>query len=347
MKNKNILTKKNMFSYVTFFSVLILTSNLISCTNKNENVNSFYAMNTYMTVKSFGSSSAEANLKAQQEILKLENLFSTTLPDSDIYKINNSDEDNHQLDSNTSEVLSLALSMAHKTEGALNPCLYPVTRAWGFTTGEYTVPREDLIQELLLNCDYTKVYVESNTAFVPHNMMLDLGAVAKGYAGDKAIEILKSNGIKSAILDLGGNVQCLGSKTDGSDWKVGIKNPFTSSIAAVVNVSDKAIITSGGYERFFTADDGKNYIHIFDPKTGRPVEGHIASATIIAQSGAYADCLSTATFVMGKSKALKLWRSSKDFEMILIMDDSTLCYTKGLEGILELTDSDLKTIVME
>ena len=167
-------------------------------------------------------------------------------------------------------------------------------------------------------------------------MQLDFGAVGKGYAGDRAAEILKKNGIKSAILDFGGNIQTIGNKPDGSAWTVGIKNPWAAAeggnaVACGVKIRDKAVITSGGYERFFIGEDGKKYIHIFDGKTGRPVENDLESVTIICEKGLYGDALSTSLFVMGKEKAVQFWKENRDFDFILITKKRELLCTKSIK----------------
>ncbi|MBO6100321.1 MAG: FAD:protein FMN transferase, partial [Spirochaetaceae bacterium] len=165
---------------------------------------------------------------------------------------------------------------------------------------------------------------------------LDFGAIGKGYTGDEVIKLLKDNGIKSALLDLGGNIQALGKKADGTEWTIGIKSPWTGKAVAAIKIADRAVITSGGYERFFTADDGHNYIHIFDSKTGRPVDNGIAGVTIIAESGLYADALSTTMFVMGLEDAAAYWRHNSDFEMIIFTENQDLYYTEGLQEKLNL-----------
>ena len=144
------------------------------------------------------------------------------------------------------------------------------------------------------------------------------------------------HGVKSAILDLGGNVQTIGSKPDGTAWQVGLQNPWGEGAVAALKIKNEAMITSGGYVRYFTGDDGKKYIHIMNGITGRPVENDIVSSTIVTETGTYADGLSTATYVLGKEKSIELWKKHKNFEMILLSPDKSICYTKGLEGKIDL-----------
>lgn len=162
--------------------------------------------------------------------------------------------------------------------------------------------------------------------------MLDLGAVGKGYASDKVEELLRAEGVTSALLDLGGNIVMIGSRPDGSDWRLGLQSPFENDTVGVLTASDCAVVTSGNYENFFTADNGTIYGHIIDPATGYPVNNDLASVTIVAKDGKLCDALSTSLFVMGTDGAIEYWREHPTFEMILITQDHQVLVTEGLEG---------------
>ena len=288
-------------------------------------------MNTFMTVSVYSSSSKkgeEVCRQIQNRIDGLEQILSTTLPSSEVYFINHNSKFPSSLNPDLKTLLDFSSLMYEKTEGAFNPALYPVIREWGFTTGEYKVPSDKRIQELLLHTDFSKLYENEK-------IELDFGAVGKGYAADEAVLILEENGIKSALLDFGGNIQAVGKKPDGSLWKVGIKNPWENGVACALSVESKAVVTSGGYERFFDDDKGNRYIHIFDPATGRPSQSGLESVTIVSESGKYADALSTALFVMGKDKAVEWWKKNPDFDFILITKDCELIYSSGLESVIE------------
>ena len=288
-------------------------------------------MNTFMTVSVYSSSTKKGKSvcnQIQNKIEELENIFSTTLPSSDVYYINHNKKLPDPLKPELIELLEFSKEMYQKTGGAFNPALYPVIREWGFTTGEYKVPSEERIAELLLHTDFSAFFEDDS-------IELDFGAVGKGYAADEAVKILNENGIKSALLDFGGNIQTLGRKPDGSLWRVGIKNPWTGEACCALSVESKAVVTSGGYERFFEDENGKRYIHIFDPKTGRPCDGDLESVTIVCPSGKYADTLSTALFVMGKDSAIEWWKENPRFDFILITKNRELIYSEGLEGFIE------------
>lgn len=357
--------KKNPIFTVSLFVVLLLfvfcSGFLFSCRSESKSSVQFRAMNTYMSVTSYGKKASEANRKVRERIESLEKYFSVTIPESEVYRINESSENQIEIiHDETKNLLEFSLGIAEKTDGALNPCLYPVIKLWGFTQGEYRVPSESEIKDALKKTDFRVLKIlESGTeiqknaenffsedAFAFHSvpagkryflrknpgMMVDFGAVAKGFSGDEALKILEENGIKSALLDLGGNIQVLGAKPDGSEWNIGIKNPWEAGNPVCgIKLKDKSVVTSGGYERFFFDENGKKYIHIFDSSTGFPVENELESVTVIADSGLYADSLSTSLFVMGTEKASGFWKKSRDFEMVLITKDARLFYTSGIK----------------
>ena len=324
-----------------FCWTFILGTLFAGCTTQN--TASFTAMDTFMTIKSNGPKSARANKMAEKRILELESYFSTTREGSDLYTINNSTnqtESTFLVHPETAYLVNYALRMASYTDGRYTPTLYSITKAWGFTTEQYQTPSSEQIAQLLPSANYKNVQVQLNDSqiTVKNDAMLDLGSIAKGYSGDEIIKILKQNKINSAILDLGGNIQTLGVKPDGSLWRVGLKNPWTGPVMAVFSVKDCAIITSGGSERFFKDDRGNKYIHIFDGKTGYPVNNEIVQSTIVCSSGTYGDALSTTTFILGKQGSIDFWRSRKDFEMVLLLEDHSICYTSGLTNILDLIE---------
>ena len=281
-----------------------------------------------MTIQATGTNPEQALAAAQERVMEIEGNISTTLNSSDVYRLNHGEKITVSQD--TRILTTYGLNLAQQTQGALNPALYPVTSAWGFTTGTYTVPTAFELSQLLPLTDYTKIKLNWDRIELEPGMALDFGALGKGYAGDEIVRILKERGITSALLDLGGNVQALGKKNDGTMWNIGIRNPWGGSASAALKIADQAVITSGGYERFFTAKDGHQYIHIIDSNTGYPVENGVVSVTIVAESGLYADGLSTGMFVMGLEKASDFWKQHKDFEMIIFTQDHNLYYTEGL-----------------
>lgn len=178
---------------------------------------------------------------------------------------------------------------------------------------------------------------------------MDLGAVGKGYAGELVTELLKKRGITSAVLDIGGNIQTIGTQPDGTSWKLGIRNLFGESTIGVLFVANKAVVTSGNYERYFVGDDGKEYGHIINPETGYPVENELASITIITDEGKQGDVLSTALYVKGLESAIEYWRSHSDFNLIAVTDDGEIYLTEAIaeDFSLNSTFSNMKVNIIE
>ena len=289
----------------------------------------FFAMDTVMTLRLYEGGDEALLAGAEARVRELEGLLSVTSGDSEIYALNR--DGAAELSSETGALLRGALALCARTEGALDLSTYPVLRTWGFTTGEYAVPDGETIAALLPLVDYTKVKLSGNAASLPDGMEIDLGSVAKGYTGAALAALLREGGVTSALLDLGGNIQAVGAKPDGSPWRVGIRNPAGEGNIGVVEVDNQAVITSGGYERYFE-QDGVRYWHILDPKTGAPARSGLASVTVVGDDGLMCDGLSTALFVMGREKAVEHWRRHRDFEAVLVSEDGSVTITAGLEG---------------
>lgn len=299
----------------------------------------FFAMDTYMTFTAYGQEADTALQAAEEEIHKLEGEWSVTDENSEIYKINHSQGAPVTLSQDTAKILDFALEMARQTDGALDPTIYPIMTAWGFTTDQNRIPSSEEIESLLENVGYEQAVLNGNQIQLPAGMELDLGAVGKGYAGDLAAEILKDRGITSALLDIGGNIQAVGSRPDGSDWRLGIRNPFGEGQVGVLFVSDRAVVTSGNYERYFAGDYGQIYGHIIDPSTGYPADTGLASVTIIAAEGKVGDALSTAMFVKGPQEAEEYWRDHQDFDMLMITEEGEIRLTEGIQDSFTLSSS--------
>lgn len=288
----------------------------------------FYAMDTTMEFTVYGNASLIDD--AETLINNLEDELSVTKDTSEIAQINQNGSGT--VTGSAADLMTKALAMCSRTNGALDISVYPVVRAWGFTTDSYKVPSEEELTSLLPLVDYTNVQYNEVTGEVilPAGMEIDLGSVAKGYAGQQTAELLREKGVTSALLNLGGNVQTIGSKPDGGAWQIAVKNPHNKEPMMVVSVRDKAVVTSGGYERYFE-QDGKTYWHIMDPKTGHPADSDLLAVTVIGKDGAMCDGLSTSLFVMGLEKAAALWAESSDFEAIFIAADDTVYITYGLK----------------
>lgn len=326
---------------------LFLSFMLTGCAREQElpaQERSLFAMNTYMTFTAYGKNAAEALDMALEQVEEAEALWSVTDQNSEIYQANHSGGQPVTVSDETAQLVSFALDMAEQTDGAVDPTIYPVLSAWGFTTQSKQVPEEGQIVSLLQNVDYGRISLEGDRLTVPDGMQLDMGAVGKGYAGDLVIEVLKEYGVESALINLGGNVQAIGSRPDGNDWRLGIRAPWEEGNLGVLRISDAAVVTSGGYENYFEDEEGNIYWHILDPSTGYPADGGLQAVTIIGEEGKLCDALSTALFVMGEDGAVEYWRANGGFDMLLVTEDGEIILTEGIAGQFTLNENRTEQI---
>ena len=288
----------------------------------------FFAMDTVMDMAVYGD--PETLTEAEATVRAVEDLLSVTKPGSAVAALN---REGAVVSPEAAALIARVRALCERTGGTLDPTVYPVLRAWGFTTGTYRVPGEDEIAALLPVVGYEKITVDGDRVTISEGSGMDLGSVGKGYAADLLAAQLRAAGVESALLNLGGNVQAVGAKPNGEDWRVAIRDPGGEAYAATVAVRDRAVVTSGGYERCFERD-GVRYHHILDPKTGAPARSGLTSVTVICESGLLADALSTALFVMGPEAAADHWRAYRDFEAVFLLENSEIRYTEGLETAL-------------
>lgn len=312
--------------------------------NPKEATASLFAMNTYMTFTAYGETAGVTLEEAVDLVEKVEDLWSVTDTGSEIYAANHNGGRPIPVSRETAELVSFALEMAEETDGALDPTLYPVLAAWGFTTDTKQVPSEPEIDGLLQNVDYRRISLDGTSLTVPDGMALDLGAVGKGYAASLVAEVLAEHDVTSALVNLGGNVQAVGHRPDGRDWRIGVRAPWEDENLGVLEISDAAVVTSGGYENYFEDAEGNLYWHILDPATGRPADNGLRAVTIVGEDGGRCDALSTALFVMGAEKAEKYWRENGGFDMLLVTDENEVILTEGIAGCFALNDDRTESV---
>ena len=302
-----------------------------------------FAMDTVMLLTVYGDQAQQGLDQAEQTIQKLEKLWSATDENSEIWALNHSGGNWVELSEDTREILSRGLELCALTDGALDLTAYSAVQAWGFPTGVYRVPDEAELERLVGTIDYTQLELDEQTgqARLPEDMSLDLGAVAKGRLGEVLSQDLKELGVTSALLELGGNIQTVGTKPDGSRWRVGIQDPNSQEggYLAIVEVADQAVVTSGDYQRYFERD-GQTYCHIMDPATAAPADSGVDSVSIVGSDGTVCDALSTALFVMGEEKGAQFWKDhpEMDFEAIFVSQDGSIAVTEGMEEHFTLAD---------
>lgn len=364
---------KRMTSMVLFIFSLLLILMCSGCSSDRQASVTFYAMDTIMQITCYGKDAEAAASAAQAEIMRLDELLSIGNGNSEVSLINKNGCG--ILSADVSALAEYALTLYRMTHGAYDMTILPVMELWGFTSGDYSVPDDDALKNTLRLCNsglITYMQVSDNTTTEKYRLILsdgqgiDFGGLAKGYASDRLVDIFDSCNIRSAYFSLGGNVYCYHRKTDGSDWNIAIENPLKNfdyyrgddvggegdgesakkisggvpDYLGAVRVHDKAVVTSGGYERYFE-QDGKRYHHIIDPATGYPAESGLISVTVVSGDGTLADGLSTACYVLGLDESISLWRTYgaggifegrtiAQFDLIMMTDAGDVYVTQGI-----------------
>ncbi|MBO4330836.1 MAG: FAD:protein FMN transferase [Oscillospiraceae bacterium] len=291
---------------------------------------SFIAMDTVMTLTACGGGADAALKEAEEELRRLEELFSVTLPGSEISRLNADgravlSEDSLALIKKASEIYGL-------TGGRFDITVSPAVDAWGFYTDDFRVPSDEELAALASLADGSRVEIDGNSVTLGEGQRIDLGGIAKGYAADRVAGIMRRHGVRSGIIALGGNILLFGSRPGGGAWRTAIRSPDDpEGYIGMISATDTSIVTSGPYQRRFELD-GVSYHHIFDPASARPADSDLASVTVVCPDSALADGLSTALFVMGCGGAVDFWRLHSDlFQLVLYTSDGRLYVTKGLE----------------
>lgn len=315
---------------------LVMLLPLAACGENRKVMRELYSMDTVMTLTAYGENAEKGLNAAESVILAMDAMLDPELPTSTVYAINHAGGQSVVVSAQMAKMLSCAKAVYDQSGGALDLSLYPLIKRWGFVDQKYYKPTESEILEDLSRLCFDKITLTSFPASgsysltIPDYGELSFGSVAKGCASENAVDAMRQAGVKSGIVSLGGNVQTLGLKPDGSLWKVAIQDPENpDAYVGVISVGETAVITSGPYQRNFTIKNTV-YHHILNPATGHPSGSSLRSVTIICEDGTMADCLSTAMFVLGESKALNYWRQYGGFEMILITTDDRIVCTKGL-----------------
>lgn len=325
------MTKRMLTAVLT----VALTLSLTACGGRTRQemgeTRTVYTMDTVMNLTAYGENASAALDAAEETLRTLDAKLDRHDETSTVSALN---RDGTVEDAELAQLTDIAQTIGALSGGAFDPTVAPVMDAWDFTGDAPRVPSDEELSALLAHVGLEKLSVDGNTIALSDGAQLDLGGIAKGYAADLLRAQLEKEGVTSATLDLGGDVFVMGRKTDGSDWRIAVKDPAdTESYLGIVSAADKFIVTSGVYERYFE-ENGVRYHHILDPKTGSPAESGLVSVTVLCENGAWADALSTACFVLGPDGALALRDDladqGTDFELILVTDDGRVLYTDGL-----------------
>lgn len=294
----------------------------------------FFAMNTIMQVQTMGDDAQAAATHAEQEINRLDKQLSRIRTDSEVYALNHANGSWTTVSYETYQLIEKAKEIADWTNGAYDPTTAALTDLWGIGTDNAHVPKQEEIQAALAQVGYRNIELEASATpqeggrVRMHNgATIDLGGIAKGYAGARA---LSPDDTEAALLSLGGNISAF--QRDKTPYKIGVADPDdTTGYLAVVSIINGCVVTTGDYERFFE-QDGVRYHHVFDPKTGYPAETDLRSATVIQpyKEGATADGLSTALFVMGLEDAQKFCNEN-NIPAIFVTKEKQVVLSKAMK----------------
>ncbi len=294
-----------------------------------------FGMNTEITLRAFGEKSEEAIEHTNAELIRLEKALSRFIPGSIIANINQSaGKGCVKISPEVYEVLSCSIMLSQISCGLFDITIAPLVDLWDYKHS-FHVPKLSEIQRLLPLVNFHDLVLDSEKETVSlrrKGQSIDLGGIAKGYASDRLIKILKEYGITSAFVNIGGNVSTLGNKPDGTSWCVGIRHPrYKGCLLGAVKVTDKAVVTSGDYERYFIDTEGKRWHHILDPTTGFPAVSGLLSVTVIADSAMIADVLSTAVFIAGMDKGREFLSHFPGTEAVLVDDSQQVFVTRDIK----------------
>ena len=309
----------------------LLALSLAACGAPETETLDIFAMDTYMSLVAIGDGGAEVLQACSARINALEQKLSRTIETSDVSRLNA--DGSALLDADTAALLDAALQYSAETNGAFDVTIAPLVALWGITTDSPRVPSQEEIDALLPLVGSEHV-----------RCAIDLGGIGKGYASDETAELFSESGISGGFVSLGGNVYVHGVTAEGKPWNVAVQDPRnTENYACTLRLTDAFVVTSGGYQRNFTAPDGTVYQHIIDPATGYPVDNGLLSVSIVTRrdsggTGTMADAYSTALYVMGEEAAVDFWRQQGSFDMVLVTEDGRVLYTPGLSDCFNQTE---------
>ena len=308
-------------------------------------------LSTVVTVTIYDSQDRDLLTKCMNLCDKYEKVFSRTSADSELYKLNHrkltpveGTEDTYQVSDDLAELISEGLDYSELSKEAFDIAIEPLTSLWDFTAEDPQVPKDSLIQAALPKCDYHNISVDKDKNEITLKTdatAIELGAIAKGYIADRLKDYLISQNVKSAIINLGGNVLCIGGKPDNSAFKIGIQKPFAdrSETIAVMDIRDKSVVSSGIYERCFE-QDGILYHHLLNPKTGYPYDNGLIAVTIISDKSVDGDALSTTCFALGLEDGMKLAESLDDVQAFFVTSDYEIHYTKDFRKKIKVSETE-------
>jgi len=333
------------FELMTLFLLtIILTTSCSTKADLNQKISrTGLEIGTVVSITLYGTED-ESIMDGAFKILKeIDKDFSLSIESSTLNSINqNASFAPVEINDDIAQVIKNSLYYSEISNGLFDISIEPLVSLWGIGSENARVPSEDEIVSALTTVNYKNIILDGNTIFFDsESTKLDLGAIAKGYAADKIVNYLKVNGINRAIISLGGNVYALGTKSEDSTWRIGIQNPNEDrgDIIGSLSVSDKSVVTSGLYERYFE-ENGVRYHHILNTEDGYPVVNEVLGVSIISDKSIDGDALSTITFILGVDEGMKLIESLDQIDAIFVTKDSKVYSTSGIKEIFKLTNEN-------
>ena len=345
---------KKKLPLILILIIVILSSLHLLITNKKEDKisSTYYNLGTIneITLYNIKKEHGKRILKECESILiDIDNKMSCQISYSEISKINgNAGIDYVRVSDDTFKVIKEAIDFSKSSNDTFDISIGPIIDLWGIGTDNAKVPTKEDIQSKLSLVNYKNILLDENTHSVKlskKNMKIDLGGIAKGYAADKIYAYLKEENLESALINLGGNIYALGTKSNNQPFSIGIQDPTKARGNSIGNIkiSNKSVVTSGIYERYLEFND-KIYHHMLDPHTGYPFDNNLSSVTIVSDTSMICDALSTTTFGLGIEGGMKLIDDMYGVDAIFITKDKKVYLSKNLKGSFNLTDTSF-TIV--
>lgn len=312
---------------------------LVGCEKRVEPLSqSGFMLNTFVTVTLYDKNDPEILSDCLDLCRSYENMFSKTIEGSEVYKLNHrpAGENRVEVSPDVAALLSKGIYYSKISDGDFDITVEPLSSLWNFTSPNPQVPPKEMIEEARKKVDYRNLLLEGNTVtFLSPETSLDFGAVAKGYIADRMKDFLLKEGVKSAVINLGGNVLCVGQKPDGKPFKIGLQKPYADRNETIetLDINDMSVVSSGVYERHFEKD-GVNYHHILNPRDGYPYQNGLVSVTILSKLSADGDGLTTTCFSLGLEKGMELVNSMVGVYGVFITEDGEVFYTQGAREFL-------------
>lgn len=329
------------------FLALVVGIGAWRLTDNREANQAEFLMGTYMEIKAIGRKAPQALEQVFARLREIEERMTQNSADSEIAAVNQTaGKEPVTVSADTFQVIEKALQYAELTDGKFDPTIQPIVRLWQIGSPQARVPSPQEIAAKLPAVNYQAVKLDATTRTVwltQPGMGLDLGGIAKGYAADEAVAILRAHGIKKALVNLGGNLYALGTNPTSQPWRIGVQDPEDerSQFIAVIETTDETLVTSGAYERFLKVDDTV-YHHILNPASGYPADSDLLSVTIVAAKSIDADALSTSVYILGREAGLRLIDSLPNIDAVVIDKEHQVFASAGVRDRLTIVDPKYK-----